>query len=126
MKAAASKSGVEINILHENIFNLDKQFNNYFDVVLEYTCYCAINPDHRVNYIRMVNHILQPAGKLVGLLFPIDKSSVEDGPPYGVELDETINLFSKYFTLVKKEKPTNSIERRIGREVFVIFKKNGQ
>ena len=62
----------------------------------------------------------------INLLFPIDKSSVEDGPPYGVELDETINLFSKYFTLVKKEKPTNSIERRIGREVFVIFKKNGQ
>ena len=54
-----------------------------------------------------------------------DKDINDDGPPFAVDLDSTISLFSKYFILDKKEIPSLSIERRNGREVFVIFKKKG-
>ena len=93
--------------------------------MLEYTCYCAIDPNKRTNYIQLVNNLLKPSGKLVGILFPIDKKLDGNGPPFGVDINTTMTLFSKYFALVEKEIPALSIERRRGREVFVIFKKNG-
>jgi hypothetical protein len=125
MNVAAAKRGLKLNILHMDIFNLDEIFTNTFDIVLEYTCFCAIDPDQRDVYISLVNHILNPSGKFVGLLFPTDKNLDSDGPPFGVDIDTTLNLFSKYFTVIKKEIPSNSIEGRKGREIFVILKKNG-
>jgi hypothetical protein len=93
--------------------------------VLEYTCFCAIDPKRRQDYIEIVNHILKPEGEFVGLLLPIDKDSKDDGPPFGVDLNATILLFSRYLRLIKKEFSQYSIERRKGREVFVIFRKDG-
>jgi len=125
MTDSAKKKNLNLNILHEDIFNLEKLYDAQFDIVLEYTCYCAIDPNKRTNYIQMVNNLLKPSGKLVGILFPIDKELDDNGPPFGVDINTTMTLFSKYFTLVEKEMPVLSIERRRGREVFVIFKKNG-
>ena len=124
MHAAAQDKSVQINLIHSDIFNLFKLFNHTFDIVLEYTCFCAINPARRMDYVRMTNHILKSNGKLVALLFPIDKDINDDGPPFVVDLDSTISLFSKYFIVDTKEIPSLSIEQRNGREVFVIFKKN--
>ena len=125
MHTSAQSKGVQINIVHSDIFDLCKLFNHTFDIVLEYTCFCAIDPARRMDYVRMTNQILKPDGKLVALLFPIDKDINDDGPPFAVDLDSTISLFLKYFILDTKEIPSLSIERRNGREVFVIFKKNG-
>ena len=124
MHTSAKDKGVQINIIHSDIFDLCKLFNHTFDIVLEYTCFCAIDPARRMDYVRITHQILKPDGKLVALLFPIDKDLINDGPPFAVDLDSTIDLFSKYFILEKKEIPSLSIERRNGREVFVIFKKN--
>jgi len=125
MNITAAKRRLKLNIIHGDIFDLDKLFTNTFDIVLEYTCFCAIDPDRRDDYIRLVNHILNPSGEFVGLLFPTDENLDSDGPPFGVDIDTTLNLFSNYFTVIKKEIPSNSIERRKGREIFVILKKNG-
>ena len=124
MRRSAQNKGVQINLIHSDIFDLCKLFNHNFDIVLEYTCFCAIDPARRIDYVRMTNQILKPDGKLVALLFPIDKDINDDGPPFAVDLDSTISLFSKYFIVDTKEIPSLSIERRKGREVFVIFKKN--
>ena len=123
MHTSAQDKGVQINLIHSDIFDLCKLFNHTFDIVLEYTCFCAIDPVRRMDYVRMTNKILKPDGKLVALLFPIDKDINNDGPPFAVDLDSTIDLFSKYFILDTKEIPSLSIERRNGREVFVILKK---
>ena len=123
MYKSAQDKGVKINLIHSDIFDLCKLFNHTFDIVLEYTCFCAIDPARRMDYVRMTNQILKPDGKLVALLFPIDKDINDDGPPFAVDLNKTINLFSKYFILDTKEIPSLSIERRNGREIFVIFKK---
>ena len=124
MKKAAKKKNLNLNIICADIFNLDKLYDEKFDIVLEYTCYCAIDPNKRIHYIHIVNHLLKPSGQFVGILFPIDKELDLDGPPFGVEFNSTIAMFSKYFTLVKKEESKLSIERRQGKEVFVILKKN--
>ena len=125
MHTSAQNKGVQINLIHSDIFDLCKLFNHTFDIVLEYTCFCAIDPVRRIDYVRITNQILKSDGKLVALLFPIDKDINDEGPPFAVDLDSTISLFSKYFILDTKEIPSLSIERRKGREVFVIFKKIG-
>ena len=122
---SAKKKNVNLNIICEDIFNLEKLYNAQFDIVLEYTCYCAIDPNKRTNYIHMVNCILKPFGKFVGILFPISKELNQHGPPFNVDIKNTISMFSQYFSLVKKEKSALSIEKRREREVFVIFEKNG-
>ena len=124
MNTLAQERGIQINLIHSDIFELRKLFSNTFDIVLEYTCFCAIDPARRMDYVKMTNQILKPDGKLVGLLFPIDKNINDGGPPFAVDLDSTISIFSKYFTLDTKEISTLSIEQRKGREVFIIFKKD--
>ena len=123
MHISARNKGVQINLIHSDIFDLSKLFNHTFDIVLEYTCFCAIDPVRRMDYVKMTNQILKTDGKLVALLFPIDKDIKDGGPPFAVNLDSTISLFLKYFILDTKEISSLSIERRNGREVFVIFKK---
>ena len=125
MNTLAQERGIQINLIHSDIFELRKLFSHTFDIVLEYTCFCAIDPARRMDYVKMINQILKPNGKLVCLLFPIDKNINDGGPPFAVDLDSTISIFSKYFTLDTKEISTLSIERRKGREVFIIFKKDG-
>jgi len=123
MRLAAKRSEINISILRENILNLNKIYTNKFNVIVEYTCFCAIDPKNRINYIKMVYEILKPNGKFVGILFPIDKAASEGGPPFGIELKSTLDLFKKYFRIIKYEKSLLSVESRKDREVFVIFEK---
>jgi len=125
MKKTAKKKKIDINILQMDIFDLDKKYQEHFDVVLEYTCFCAIEPSRRREYINMVKCILKEHGELVGLLFPTDKDMDESGPPFAVPLQMTINLIKEYLTLVKCKQPSLSIASRSGRETFVIFRKDG-
>ncbi len=125
MRQMAEILAVELDLLHSDIFNIGKSYHDAFDIVLEYTCYCAIDPGRRIDYINLVDRILKPEGRLVALFFPLDKELNDDGPPFGVNLNSTLNMFSKKFTLNKKEIPNLSIKRRIGREMFVILNKSG-
>ena len=125
MQIATEQNNLEIDIRHMDIFDLNQVYTNHFDIVLEYTCFCAIDPSRRRDYLQMVRHILKPKGELIGLLFPIDKQPSEGGPPYAVLLEPTVELISEYFTLIKREIPSLSVKPRIGREIFVIFRKDG-
>ena len=125
MHKSACERGLKLNLINSDIFDLNNLFSHSFDIVLEYTCYCAISPHRRLEYVKMVNKILKPNGKLVAILFPVDKDVNDHGPPFGVDLNSTITLFSKYFTLDTKEIHELSIDQRRGREVFIIFNKDG-
>ena len=74
-------------------FYLGKSLNNYFDYVIEQTCYCAIDPNRREQYERLIYRILKPHGQLIGLWYPIDKSFKDGGPPWGV----SISNLKRYF-----------------------------
>ena len=119
----AKKNNISLTTHHMNIFDLNKLYLNYFDVVLEYTCFCAIDPLDRRKYLEVVRNILKQYGELVGMLFPVDKDPNDGGPPFGVELQTTILLISEYFKCIKKEFSPLSIKPRLGREVFITFQK---
>ena len=100
-----------------DFFNLKGQY----DLILEQTFFCALDPSLRTKYAEKVNELLTDSGKLVGLLF--DFPLVAEGPPFGGSVDEYLNIFSKFFKIKIIEKSYNSIPDRNGKELFVKFEK---
>ena len=46
--------------------------NNSFDYLLEYTCFCAIDPQRRTDYADLVARLLKTNGHYIDLAFPLD------------------------------------------------------
>ena len=105
----------EKQIICDDFFNL----KNTFDLILEQTFFCAINPDLRNKYVQKCSELLLTNGKIVGLMFYFPLTSA--GPPFGGSIQEYGNLFSKNFVIKTMEKSNNSIEKRTDRELFVIL-----
>ena len=119
----AKENEVKLDILERDIFHLSPEYNNYFDYVIEQTCFCAINPVRRLDYEKLVSNILCKNGKLIGLWFPLDKKLSDGGPPYGTTVKEVKSIFNKGWKIKKEEFPKESIKTRIGREKLIIFEK---
>ena len=119
----ARKEEVEMTVLREDFFDLPDELHDQFDYVLEYTCFCAISPERRFEYDRVIWQLLKPDGKLLGLFFPLDKNVDEGGPPWGVNISELHALFGLHWNLESEEMPKESIEPRANREIMMIWKK---
>jgi hypothetical protein len=92
-----------------------------YDLIIEQTFFCAINPSLRPKYVQKMNGMLTPNGKLVGLLFNDVLNA--DKPPFGGNREEYQTLFSDSFDIKKMEPCNNSIKPREGRELFVMMQK---
>jgi SAM-dependent methyltransferase len=118
----ADLENIHINILHKSIFDMENYYQK-FDIILEYTFFCAINPIDRFKYIETAYNLLVDKGLFIGMLLPIQKPLNEGGPPFGVDLSETISMFEKYFKLIECSDPKLSIIPRSGNEKFIQMKK---
>lgn len=103
----------EEQLLHLNFFDLEDEF----DLIVEQTFFCAINPEERTSYILQTRKLLKPNGKLVGLLFNIPLN--EDRPPFGGSRQEYMQLFGTQFEIDIMETAFNSIAPRSGNELFI-------
>jgi SAM-dependent methyltransferase len=119
----ADEAAVFVKTVETDIFSLRTDFANTFEYIIEQTCFCAINPNRRKDYEKLVRQILEPAGKLIGLWFPLDKSVTDDGPPWGTTIDEVKTLFINGWKVEQEEFPDLSIEPRKNREKLIIFQK---
>ena len=112
-----------VEILQHDIFTLAENLNNSFDYVLEYTCFCAIDPKRRSEYADLVTRLLKPNGIYIDLAFPLDGR--KGGPPFAVSAPEVIDLFqTRGFNLVSRGVPADSISPRRGVEELFIFQKD--
>lgn len=93
-----------------------------FDLIIEQTFFCALDPSLRSAYAQQCAALLSPGGKLVGLLFdgPVGPG---DGPPFGGTREEYQALFAPYFDFVHFEPAYNSIKPRQGRELFICLRR---
>jgi SAM-dependent methyltransferase len=91
-----------------------------YDLIIEQTLFCAINPEMRDEYAKQVARLLKKGGKLVGLLF---NRSFEAGPPFGGNVKEYQSIFEPFFQTIEMNPCYNSIPARAGTEVFIQFKK---
>ena len=97
------------------------EHKNTYDLIIEQTFFCALDPSLRKEYVSKMNNLLDRNGKLVGLLFDFELTS--DKPPFGGNKKEYLELFSKNFHIKTLEKCHNSIKPRFGTELFFIFGK---
>ena len=100
-------------IIDTDFFELTGQF----DLIIEQTFFCAIVPSLRSEYAKKVAGLLKPTGKLAGLMF--DAPLNTDHPPYGGSCEEYKAYFTPFFNVDIMDSSYNSIESRIGKEVFV-------
>lgn len=101
------------HLIHQNFFELAQTF----DLIIEQTFFCALNPNLRKNYVDKMHSLLKENGKLVGLLF--DAKLNEDHPPFGGDKKEYVALIKNQFDIMILEDCYNSIENRQGMELFI-------
>lgn len=100
-----------------DFFKLDIQV----DLILEQTFFCALDPAYRQNYVEKCADLLFPGGKLVGLLFA--SYFPFEGPPFGGNQEEYQILFGESFFIQRMEIAQNSIQPRLGNEIFIELQK---
>ena len=121
-KTIADEKDVKINFIVDDIFNLSPKSETKYDYIFDYVTYCSFDPIRRREYAKTIFSLLNDNGRFVFILFPVEKR--EGGPPFGIDEDETKNIFSEFLTLELSEKNINSIKPRKGREVLHIYKRD--
>ncbi|VAW40840.1 hypothetical protein MNBD_CHLOROFLEXI01-1984 [hydrothermal vent metagenome] len=112
-----------VTILQTDIFELGEEMNGRFDYLLEYTCYCAIDPARREEYAALAARLLKPNGLYIALAFPIGKRP--GGPPFVVQPDDMIEQLTEHgFTLLHREFPADSVPSRQNIEELIILRKD--
>jgi SAM-dependent methyltransferase len=117
--AELKKKEVDIpdqNLIVGDIFELEGKY----DLIVEQTLFCALDPSLRRQYIEKIYDLLKPNAKFVGVLFDVP---LEGGPPFGGDIKEYKDLFQLFFRKFTIDKCYNSIEPRKGRECFFIAQK---
>jgi len=90
------------------------------DYVMEQTCYCAIDPRDRHDYVREVVRVLRKGGRLFGLFY---EPAPPGNPPFAVSAEDVRAGFGEAFAIERLEKAPDSIERRVGREWLALLRK---
>ena len=107
----------DTHLIHKDFFKA----KGTFDLIIEQTFFCALDPKLRRNYAIKMFDLLSNKGKLVGLLF--DFELTVEGPPFGGDKEEYITYFKDLFKIKILERSYNSIKPRMNRELFFIFEK---
>lgn len=97
------------------------ELSGTYDLILEQTFFCAIEPKWRRDYVRKCSELLEDSGLLTGVLF--SSQFDKPGPPFGGTQSEYQSLFQDTFDIVKMEDCYNSIPPRAGNELFICLKK---
>jgi methyl halide transferase len=111
-----------LTLIAANFFEL----SGGYDLIVEQTFFCALDPSQRTSYVQQAYDLLRPGGKLAGLLFDRDFPGEKDspaGPPFGGNKEEYRELLEKRFVIKTLQPCYNSIVPRTGTELFFIAQK---
>ena len=110
-----------LTFYQEDVFKLPQEWNHTFDLVVEHTCFCAVPPDQRDEFVRTWRRMLHEEGQLMGLFFSMEKRA---GPPYGATEWELRKRLQPYFQFLFWGRWRKSLPQRQGRELFILAKKS--
>jgi len=111
------KSDPHIKIILGDFFSHEGEY----DLIIEQTFFCALDPVLRKNYVEQMKKLLKKGGKLAGLLFVREFENA--GPPFGGSKEEYQFLFEPDFEFHVFEPCYNSFAKREGSELFVVLVK---
>ena len=104
-----------------DLFALPSSWNGRFDWVVEHTCFCAIDPTLRADYVRAIAQVLKPGGQYFAIFFMTPDS--EQGPPFETTSEEISQHFDPSFELLEEWVPPRTFEGREGRELCQLRRK---
>jgi SAM-dependent methyltransferase len=122
IKAGAEAANVDVEIVTGDLFELGDSHSDAFDLVVEYTTYCAIDPGRRSEYIEVVSRLVMAGQRFLSLFWPVNKES-DGGPPFRITAVDVEERFSAYFALESQFMPENSIESRLGKEILAEYRR---
>jgi SAM-dependent methyltransferase len=118
-RALAAAEGTVVDFRERDVFALAREPERY-QLVLEHTCFCAIDPTRRADYARVVADVLEPGGTFVALFWLHGRPG---GPPFTTSNAEIDSLFAADFEVVERETPGDSVATRMGQELLVTYRR---
>lgn len=115
----AEKEGSRARFEQRDLFTLPGE-HAPFALWVEHTCFCAIDPARRGEYVGTAASSLSKGGTLLGLFYVHDRPG---GPPHTTTREEVERLFAPSFEIVSLEVPPDSIPRRAGHELLATMKR---
>jgi methyl halide transferase len=119
-KAEARPRLANEEYLLSDLFALPPKFDRQFDWVFEHTCFCAIDPSQRAEYVGTIARLLKPGGRLLAIFF-INPDHDEPGPPFGVGTDELEEFFGRNFAWDREWVPARTHPGREQRELVRVL-----
>lgn len=107
-------------VLQRNFFELEAEHDACYDLLLEQTFFCAIEPNDRPKYVATANRILKPGALLAGLFY---QTGEEGGPPFNTTQEDIIEHFSEMFEIETLEITSHSVDKRAEKELLVLLRK---
>ena len=110
---------------HGDLFDPGSHHAGQYDWVWEHTCFCAIDPTRRSNYVDAVHRLLKPDGKLLAVFYlePKQREDGVAGPPFGCSIDELDALFEGRFVVEESRVPEVAYPGREGRELLRVLRR---
>jgi methyl halide transferase len=120
IKSTFEKNNYSGEVLHQDFFELDCKYNESFELMVEHTFFCAINPNMRQRYVETAKRILKPGGYLIGLFY---ETNEDGGPPFNTRKEDIETCFSSSFMIESLSKTPHSAEQRLEKEWLAVLKK---
>ena len=114
---AATPPELGIDFRVGDLFELSRDPARH-DLIAEHTCFCAIEPARRDEYVEQVAAALVPGGALVGLFYAHGRPG---GPPFTVDEGELRARFGGRFTIDVLTPAVGSVLAREGQELLGRF-----
>ena len=105
-----------------DLFHLPAARRESFDGVFEHTCFCAIDPARRADYVTAVAAVLRPAGRLLSVFF-VNPDNGGGGPPFGCTATELDGLFAGRFRLLEEHREIPTYPERARRELLRLYER---
>lgn len=120
IRARAAERGLNLTAREGDLFRLDPAEVGAFDLVVEHTCFCAIEPARRSEYVEAIARVLRPGGWFLGVFF---WKLPDGGPPFRTSEEELRELFAPGFDLLRLEPNPASHPTRAGQEGWAVFRR---
>lgn len=110
LRVQARRRHFEMEALVSDYREIPATWNGSFDVWVEHTFFCALDPEDRSVYPEVVARLLRPGGRLLGAFFISDRGSngsvnpKKEGPPFWISEESFQELFMPWFEVVTFEK----------------------
>ncbi|HEY0256477.1 MAG TPA: methyltransferase domain-containing protein, partial [Candidatus Methylacidiphilales bacterium] len=120
LQASAGAKG-EASFVEGDFFQQPAGWEKSFDWLVEHTCFCAIEPRQRPEYVLAAASALRSGGRIFGIFFI--HPDTDSGPPFAVSREELSGLFDPHFTLLEEWVPRESFPGRENRELVRLMQK---